>query len=69
MKSFNKFLSGNDHPPTDPDTKGDEDATHFTQLPTRPSLLEPLPTDHSIGSYQEFIVSLAGFSGFLYYSK
>ena len=49
MKSFNKFFSANDHPPiTDTDTKGDGDATHSRQRPT----LQPLPTGHSIGSYQ-----------------
>ena len=56
MKLFSKFLSENDHPPTtDPDTKGDRDATHSTELSTKPLLHDILPTDQSVGKYQVII--------------
>ena len=53
MKLFNKFLSENHHLSTsDPDTMGDIDATHSTQLPTRPILHDSFPTYQSVGKYQ-----------------
>ena len=48
-----KFLRGNICPPnTELDTKG---AIDSRQLPTKPLLRDPLPSDRPIGSYQVIV--------------
>ena len=54
MKSIFQILSGNGHPDSDNNGGRDKDAK---KLSAKPSLHDPLPTDHAIGSYQVIIFS------------